>query len=381
MNIAVSIVVALSIAFGLLKRRFQGLASGITFFLMGMVLIDGLLGLASRSFLLNSINFPIVIILLTVESFLIWGLEQGRQGRGGLLPSYSVPVITFGFFTILANQINTENALIWLTMAILGQPFWSLGQIKKNYFNKKAIVGIVIFLLSLTAFLVYGDKNTGIVLVFLYWFSLDLIPLGLDKDSSRDRSYPLVNRVLLVVLFILNRDLSISFDLLVGAVWAITLGTIFSIIFTRDRLRNWLLYKRTTEALLLLIGLGISGNVSQSLILAILSFSIAAYVLRLRFSLRLNNFFSQLLLILVFMFSSGLLIGKPTEVISLGFKKAMLNGVGLSFFYFVIPLWLTSLVYGVIVHNGPQLKKESKIDHLQALFFLSAIMISVLLSL
>ena len=379
MSLALSLLTAFSISTGLLKRRFQVLGNIFTYVLFGFVLISFLLSFFGSPLLLVTAPHSEIISLITIESFLAWFVWKRKNDSVALVPPYSIPIISFTYFFWFLGQGNEPEILSFLCIGLFLQPLLNFAEVGKRYFSKKIVVNVMIFLLTITGLLVYGLSNSVLILVFLYWFTRNILPLGLDKDTSLDHSFPLDNRVVLCSALLLNSEFHFPVLNLAMVATIIGVGTSFILLAKGEFRRKLTLYRRSSEALIVILGIATFGRVTEGMLLFVLSFSIVSYSATLISNWSFKPLYRRAVCLLAFLFSVGFLIGQPTEVINFVVRDASLGGLNNQILFFILPFWFVNFFFWIVA-DKVTLIKESKIDHLHVVFLLSAIMIGVLIS-
>lgn len=370
----------ISVLCSFLRRRFHILGGILSIAVMILFLIDGVLFKLNSSMVLRQLNHAPIVFLCFSEAFLAWFRERDLIRSKSIFPSYTLPLLTLLTFSLLDSLYADNRLLYFFTLAIVFQMLWSSENLSYLYVTKRIAVTLVIFLLTTMALLAYDGELNEIIYFFLFWFTLNIIPLGLDKDSVRDKTYPFANRVLVLVMFFTSANLSYPFEYLASA--SIFLGSlsVAFLLVSKERLGSWLVYKRSIEALIIILDIVINGKITLLGIYAFLAVGLMSYIPRYLNRLGFPRGINNILLVFGFLFNAGVLFGAPTELVRYSFLKSPLDSVGLSILLCIAPIWVLNLFFWAKEFNfAPQ--SESKIDHLGAIIVLSAIMINTLLTL
>ncbi|GEM_PF-5557492 len=378
MTIAMSVITFISMLLGAGKPKAQRAGQLVTVIVIVALLIDIMLDLFLSRGVLVSGPHSSFFYLVAVEIILFQFTRPADLANRTLVPHFSVPLILILSIHLIIKFLNVENYWGILFFFFILQLFLNMGPGNWIYTIKKTFITITVISL---AFLM-AQINSQVVgmgmLVFLYWLSNELIPLGLDKDALKDYSYPLANRAILFVAVILKTNFIIPHEVLLGSQVAIFCLAILTIFSSRSSLELWKVFKRSGELFLIIIYFSQNNVFNEDILKVILCFNIYSYLPYISRSLKCSEKVRPYLYLFSFLGMSGLFWGNISQFLDQAIKTSSLEGMGLSVFYFIGLFWFLNLIFWIEFKSSFQ--KERKIDHLANPLTLSAIIIGVLIS-
>lgn len=312
--------------------------------------------------------------LLTIEAILFWLFSQ--HTKSSIVPSNTIPIISSLFFAFVFQVINRENAVIVVAFSILLQGLIS-GRLRDwDYLIRKSIIALVVGVFVLLTYYIQGRFTLPLV-VFLYWYLTELIPLGIETKNEDNIVQPVGNRVFLICLLLTGTSLDVGTPALLSTSLFIGIGGSLSVYFSKSLQSVWKNFRRSSEVMIIIIYLSFKGSMSENLISAIISLSIFSFI-PLLISVRLQNLPSKVLKTICILGMVGLFGGDLKEVIYEGFIYSKLEGIGLLFWTFICAYWLIIFIFWMRINKFKFY--DSKIDHLTLLTSASAIIMSVIIS-
>ncbi|MCF8058124.1 MAG: hypothetical protein K9K67_02415 [Bacteriovoracaceae bacterium] len=378
MMLSVAILTSLSLLSGLGKSKIQRIGYFITIFTIIVLMIDTIIFSVVGNSNFVEKAYAEIFYLMVLEIVLFQFSRPVDLSNRTLIPYYSVPLVLILSVLSMFNFLDAGNFFAIFLSFLIIQIFLNMGPGNWIYTIKKTFIMVTIVTLTFSMQAVdAGLLKTG-MLIFLYWFTNDLLPLGLDKDAFKDYSYPLANRVLLFGVLILGPVFKIPHGWLLGVQLFILCMAIPGILLARTSLELWKVFKRTGEVFLILTFISQNEVFDHSLLKIIISFNIYSYLPYISRSLKISEKSKKYFYTLSFLLLSGLFLGSINTFITEVIRVSSLGGIGLNIFYFLGMFWLLNLVFWYEFSGNYQ--KERKIDHLANPITLSAIIIGVLIS-
>lgn len=312
--------------------------------------------------------------LLVLEGVLFWLFSD--RPTNTIVPRNSLPIITSLFFLFIFDGLNKENVAILLTISMIFQNLLVGNFTDWDYLIRKALIALVISIFATLTYYIQGELSLSLV-IFLYWYVSELIPLGIEDKNEDNIVQPIANRVLLLSLFFTRTKLSFDITYLIPMAGFIACCGSLSVYFSKSLKSVWKNFRRASEAMIIIIFLTYKEFVTENLILAILALSFYSFI-PLLISAKSGSKLAKILRPLSIMALIGLFGGSLKDVLFVGALYSKLEGIGLLFLPMMAAYWL--IVYSFWTRLNKDNQTESKIDQLTLLTAASAIIMSVIIS-
>ncbi len=311
------------------------------------------------------------------ESFLFWlAIERTKTGAS-IIPYYVKPLLNILIFYLSLNFLTIENSILLISFGILYQTILRADAKHWTYLFKNLLVCITIIIFLVLAYHIEGKELTLPLVIFLYWFTSDLLPLGLEESNEDTIIQPVANRLVLLAVLRSKTIINLPLSTIFTAITIIGFLGALSIFLSRSKNSIWKNYRRSLEVTLILLFFSQHNKLSEEFTTALIGFSLYTFLPYVSF-IKSKSYFSRFLLSLGALLLSGAIFGSLYKVLSEGLVYSKLEGIGPLYFYLLVPFSIINLTYWLKVFKFKE--NESKIDHLSYFSLASAIIMSVIIS-
>lgn len=366
----------LSLLMSSLSLKVSKLSRLLTFAIIFTFLIYLVIKLGNGG--LQLVDFPNFKIwtLLVIEGILFWLFSKNSVASSSIIPKSSVPILTSLIFAFSLERITKENVAIILSFSLVYQHIISAKLKDWDYLIRKAVIGLVLIVFVVLTYYLQGEFSVPLV-IFIYWFVSELIPLGIENKNEDNIVQPIANRILLICLFSSGVKIEIPIEILLLGSAFIGIGGSLSVYFSKSLKSIWKNFRRCSEALLLIIFLSFNSVINENAILGVLTLSFYSF-LPLLMSETEGKSFNKAIKPLSILTLVGFMHGGLKDILLGGLLYSKLEGIGLLFTPLLCLYWLP--VYALWARLNKRLNNESKIDHLSLFACASAIIMSVIIS-
>lgn len=371
-------LLTVSLLISLLNFRLEKFGYLITNILSLIVCIYGLLSAFGMAHNILPSENSAVFIFMALEVFCYYFLIR-REQKLALIPYYSIPIFIISFLFFFSSFFSMNHWVLFLILSCLLELILKSNARKSNL-NLGATLTTLISLIVIVLVTKFdASRITFPLLVFLYWVSKKVFPLGLAKGVEDPSYYPIVSRVVLLMLSTGKVPIDLSATQTFYFMLVCIPLIILSFFFVDKKLRAWKLIKNMNEVFLILILLLFRTEFGPEELISIIAFSVY-YFIPILFGALIETYpRSQYLAFLPVLLLNGIFVGKVGAEFLTIFGEYKLGTMGVQIFTFLSGFWILNLAFSVRFKNWTITHRKN--DHFHTALFASVIMTTIIISL